>query len=189
MTLNRNEFAQLLEVQERYLCPSNFQHLQGGAEERGYYLLEMIGKGKNAKYILEPIEAEIDGEVWKNLPLAPEYQVSNMGRIKHPKGGILKGTTSKGYVRTRVKDLGQLPNHRMVMLAFAPIENAENYVVDHINGIKTDNRFENLRWVFQSENAHFSDINNTEMREIIAKLVQKQGYETTKQQLLALLEQ
>ena len=73
------------------------------------------------------------------------------------------------------------------MLTFHPIENAENYVVDHINGIKNDNRVENLRWVFQSENMVFCDENNTELKELLAKLIQKYGYEDTKNQLESLL--
>jgi hypothetical protein len=35
----------------------------------------------------------------------------------------------------------------------------------------------------------FSDKNNTEIKEIIAKLVQKYGYNTTKEKLLSLLDE
>lgn len=187
MKLTRTELAELLEVNEKYLCPSNFCHVQSGAKEKGYNLISMEGKGKSAIYEMEPIHQDIEGEEWKNFPLAPEYQISSLGRIKHPKGGILEGTINKGYVRTRIKGLGQFPNHRAVMLTFKPIINAENYVVDHINGIKNDNRLENLRWVFQSENMIFCDENNTELKEILAKLIQKYGYEETKRRLEAIL--
>ena len=189
MLLTRKELSNLLGVADRYLCPSNFEHIKGGAKEKGYNLIKMEGRGKNAIYEIEPLLTDEEGEIWKNFPLSPDYQVSNYGRIKHPKGGILQGTISKGYVRTRIKDLGQFPNHRAVMLTFNPIDNSENYVVDHINGIKSDNHLTNLRWVFQSENMFFCDENNTEIKEIIANLVQKYGYEATKDKLLSLLDE
>lgn len=187
MILTRKEMAELLNVSNKYLCPSNFEHIKGGAKKKGYNLISMNGRGEKTLFELKE-EQEIEGEIWKNFPLSPNYQISNFGRVKHPSGGILTGTNSRGYIRTRIEGFGQIPNHRLVMLTFNPIENPENFVVDHINGIKSDNRVENLRWVWQSENIQFSDKNNTEIKEIIAKLIIKYGYFETKQLLFELLD-
>ena len=188
MILSREELAKKLNITYRYLTPSNMEHIIAGAKEKGYKLIWLGGKGKNSQFELTEINNNLEGEEWKNFPLSPDYQVSNFGRIKHPSGGILSATINKGYKRVRIKNMGQPLVHRMVMITFNPIDNYENYVVDHINGIRTDNRLCNLRWVYQTENAQFSDKNNTEIREIVAKLVQKYGYDEIKNKLNALLE-
>lgn len=190
MKLSKKEFAELLGVTEKYLCPSNFNHYKKGAEERGYNLLSRTGVGKNVVFEIEPIPTENEqDEIWKPFPLAPKYLVSNKGRIKSPKGNIMKGYFHRGYIRTQIAGLGQLPNHRIVMLTFKPIDNPNDFVVDHINGVKNDNRVENLRWVWQSENFQFADIEYTDIKEIIGDLVQKYGYDELKKHLLSLLNQ
>ena len=42
--------------------------------------------------------------------------------------------------------------HRLVMLAFKPIENSEELEVNHIDGNKKNNKLENLEWCTSSEN-------------------------------------
>lgn len=99
-------------------------------------------------------------EIWKHIPNTEDkYLVSNLGNVvslnyaktKKPKG-LKKELTSDGHYRVTLGRFGRIKIHRAVCLAF--LENPNNYpIINHKNGIKTDNMVENLEWCTQSHNA------------------------------------
>jgi tRNA U55 pseudouridine synthase TruB len=147
-------------------------------------------------------------EVWKDIEgYEGYYQVSNLGRVKSlervVQGGrwgfqkeksILMGqsTDSYGYKVVGLRKLTRrhFKVHRLVAIAF--IENKDSKdQVNHKNGIKSDNRVENLEWVTAKENNihavkiglkkgvkgeknHYSKLKFQEVEEI--RMLIKKGY-------------
>ena len=148
-----------------------------------------IGRRQSSYYILSEI-TDNPNEVWKQHPIYTDWEFSSLGQVRNTKTKKFYGygqKASDGYYSIAINNDVRLKVHRGVMQAFNPIDNPEMFVVDHINGIRSDNRIDNLRWVWQHDNAKYADTNNTQIKMLIPALIQKYGYEQTIEKIKSLL--
>lgn len=93
-----------------------------------------------------------DEEIWKEIKLFPKYQISSNGRVKNKKrGNILKNrinNTGYEFVVLYDNDNKEVFKYIHYLVAEAFIANPKQYrFIEHINGVLTDNRVENLKWI------------------------------------------
>lgn len=94
--------------------------------------------------------------MYKNIPKFEHYLITTSGEVINTitKQKRKLSVNHNGYLFIKLHNKGkqiQPKIHRLVADAFIP--NLENKpFVNHINGIKTDNRVENLEWCTSSEN-------------------------------------
>tara|TARA_R100001086_G_scaffold248358_1_gene185108 strand:- start:6449 stop:6946 length:498 start_codon:yes stop_codon:yes gene_type:complete len=107
-------------------------------------------------------------ETWKPIPGLDGYSASNLGRIRKASQRIIihnadyvmpsiilkPKPNEKGYMRVTIKTPEKRTNyrvHRLIAKAWLP-NPSKKPQINHINGIKSDNRVENLEWVTAQEN-------------------------------------
>lgn len=101
-------------------------------------------------------------EVWKIIVDYPDYEVSNLGRIRSLKFGKKKllnpGINKYGYINVNLCKNGEAKNHkvhRLVAQAFIP--NPSNYPeVNHKDENKQNNCVDNLEWCTSQYNHDYS---------------------------------
>lgn len=107
---------------------------------------------------------DIEGEQWKLMVDFPTYMISSKGRLKNPKGLILRGHTKTTYIQHKFTNGKHIYIHREVAKAFC--ENfTQKCVVNHKDGNKKNNCASNLECITQGENIlHAYNINAIKRR-------------------------
>lgn len=163
------------------------------------------GKGQNVIYEIENVEPQnissqefsvrkreiaqdLPGEIWIQAFESPKHEVSNLGRVRVKKSKVLiKGVVNpRGYIYSELIGGRKIFFHRLILQSFNPIEDYQNYTVDHINGIRADNRLENLRWVTNEENTLAMILQRAELNKELTRIIQKLGYDGTLELLQSL---
>ena len=124
---------------------------------------------------MEKMEKNVQqAEVWKQY-LDTQYEVSNLGNVrnKNTKVVLSQEDTGNGYLCVGLQmDKGVYKKtrvHRMVAMTFLEFQRTEERnEVDHINGNKSDNLDDNLRWCNHKEN-----MNNLVIRRKIRRGVKR----------------
>ncbi len=96
-------------------------------------------------------------EIWKTISEYADYEVSNFGRVRNATTDkILKGAINAGgYWVVGLSKNGKAKTHyKHQLVAREWLTNPdEKRCVDHIDGDKTNNHHENLRYATHTENA------------------------------------
>jgi hypothetical protein len=108
-----------------------------------------------------------NSEEWVVCEDYPSYMINREGQVKsNLTNKILKAARLKtGYMCVGLRKEGKsytVRLHRLLAKAFIPNPNNKPHI-DHINGVRDDNRLENLRWCTNKENQNFelARINNS----------------------------
>ena len=99
-------------------------------------------------------EAKLIEDVKRQFSYDPNTGVITrlVDRANGKAGPVVSSPDNRGYLRIRCGDRRQIAQHRIAWLLMTGHWPTEE--IDHINGIRTDNRWSNLRSVSRVENQH-----------------------------------
>jgi len=93
-----------------------------------------------------------DNIIWKKIIGFDNYSISSDGQVRNNLTNKIMTLSNhlSGYKTVSLNKKNHL-HHRIIAISFIP--NPDNKpCINHINGIKSDNRIENLEWVTYEEN-------------------------------------
>ena len=86
------------------------------------------------------------------------YTINDKGEIYSDNSGLMK-SRNKGKTEYQIINFQTIDGkkktyrvHRLVLMAFKPIDNPDSMEVNHIDGNKKNNSLDNLEWCTSSEN-------------------------------------
>lgn len=98
----------------------------------------------------------LNKETFKPIPGYSNYYCSKSGKILNATTGrILKYDYSRPYLRATLSKDGKVKKHfvhRLVAYSWIGRQPTQKHQINHINGIKHDNRADNLEWCTHQEN-------------------------------------
>ena len=144
-------------------------------------LVETAYKHYHIGYNKEAVLKEI--ETWKQPIPDIDVEVNRLGEVRKKSTKMIRTPliSKFGYAYINISLNGKQRTfqvHRLVAQAFLP-EFKPDLVIDHLNGIRWDNRLENLRVKTQAENIQARDANNKPLYEELRRIIITYGYDKT----------